>query len=307
MRTVYAIRDTAGVLRAEHIRIDLPGGRKTMYWRRPDGSTGLGSLSTPDLPLYGSEILSDVPVGDVIIVTEGERPTDALHGVGFPAVGTVTGSGSTPGDEALAPLLPYAVVLWPDHDRPGHAHMNRIAWALARLGAATPPRAILPDTYGRGSHRHGILPRGYDAADYVAGGGTRVGLRELVLAAIPWPLIPDVPRTPPRRDVARSWATDDNRRAVARSHLYRVVLEDQGPPARQAAGGAWWRCPFHTERTPSFKVSLVPDQPYYRCFGCGARGDVFTYLRDRQGTGYGAALRALAPGLGAIPEFGRPA
>ncbi len=36
-------------------------------------------------------------------------------------------------------------------------------------------------------------------------------------------------------------------------------------------------CPFHREKTPSFVV--YPDQGTYHCFGCGAGGDVFTWLR----------------------------
>jgi len=41
------------------------------------------------------------------------------------------------------------------------------------------------------------------------------------------------------------------------------------------------RCPFHEERTPSFTVNAV-DKLYY-CFGCGAKGDLITFVRETEG------------------------
>lgn len=37
-------------------------------------------------------------------------------------------------------------------------------------------------------------------------------------------------------------------------------------------------CPFHGEKTPSFSVNAT-DQ-FYHCFGCGAGGNVFTFLQN---------------------------
>ncbi len=36
-------------------------------------------------------------------------------------------------------------------------------------------------------------------------------------------------------------------------------------------------CPFHEEKTPSFYV--VPSKGFYKCFGCGEHGDVFSLLQ----------------------------
>lgn len=51
-------------------------------------------------------------------------------------------------------------------------------------------------------------------------------------------------------------------------------------------------CPFHSEKTPSFMVS--PEIQIYKCFGCGASGDVFSFLEDYEGMDFAEALKYLA-------------
>ncbi|MBI4541330.1 MAG: DNA primase [Gemmatimonadetes bacterium] len=51
-------------------------------------------------------------------------------------------------------------------------------------------------------------------------------------------------------------------------------------------------CPFHEERTPSFYV--VPSKDFYKCFGCGASGDVFAFVRQKLGLDFAAAVRYVA-------------
>lgn len=55
-------------------------------------------------------------------------------------------------------------------------------------------------------------------------------------------------------------------------------------------------CPFHKERTPSFTVS--PEKQIYHCFGCGAGGDVFTFIMEMEQLEYPKAVRLLADRLG---------
>jgi DNA primase len=60
-------------------------------------------------------------------------------------------------------------------------------------------------------------------------------------------------------------------------------------------------CPFHSERTPSFYV--VPSKGFYNCFGCGEKGDVFTFLMKKVGLNFNEAVRQLASRVGVeIPD-----
>ncbi|HMG98717.1 MAG TPA: CHC2 zinc finger domain-containing protein, partial [Gaiellales bacterium] len=55
-------------------------------------------------------------------------------------------------------------------------------------------------------------------------------------------------------------------------------------------------CPFHEERTPSFGVD--PVKKVYHCFGCGAGGDVFTFVQEIEGLDFVGALEYLADRYG---------
>lgn len=56
------------------------------------------------------------------------------------------------------------------------------------------------------------------------------------------------------------------------------------------------RCPFHNEKTPSFFVS--PLRQSYYCFGCGAKGDIFTFVEQTEGLDFREALVMLAERAG---------
>lgn len=82
-------------------------------------------------------------------------------------------------------------------------------------------------------------------------------------------------------DVARVRAASDLA-AIAGEHiaLKRVGRRFQG------------LCPFHAEKSPSFSVNAA--EGLYYCFGCGARGDVITFLREVEHLDFAEAVERLA-------------
>ena len=62
-------------------------------------------------------------------------------------------------------------------------------------------------------------------------------------------------------------------------------------------------CPFHNEKTPSF--TIYPENQSFYCFGCGAGGDVITFVRRAENLEYIEAVKFLADRAGlAMPEDG---
>ncbi len=67
--------------------------------------------------------------------------------------------------------------------------------------------------------------------------------------------------------------------------------------------GRTWKgcCVFHGEKTPSFHV--YPEDKHFKCYGCGAYGDVFKFLQLLEGKEFPEVVRALAQEVGVeIPE-----
>ena len=64
------------------------------------------------------------------------------------------------------------------------------------------------------------------------------------------------------------------------------------------------KCPFHNEKTPSFFIS--PDRGTYYCFGCGASGDIFTFVEEFEGLDFKGALKMLADRAGVQLESFNP-
>jgi DNA primase len=88
----------------------------------------------------------------------------------------------------------------------------------------------------------------------------------------------------------------------ARADLVTVIGEVT--PLKRSGKDYKGKCPFHEDRTPSFYV--VPSKGIYHCFGCGAKGDVFRFLMERQGMTFLDAVRSLGERFGVeIRETGR--
>ena len=64
----------------------------------------------------------------------------------------------------------------------------------------------------------------------------------------------------------------------------------------------WGCCPFHAEKSPSFKVEN--ERRAYKCFGCGAGGDAFKWLMETEGLSFPEAVEKLAGEAGVeLPKW----
>ena len=64
------------------------------------------------------------------------------------------------------------------------------------------------------------------------------------------------------------------------------------------------KCPFHNEKTPSFFVSV--DRNTYYCFGCGVKGDIFSFVQEFERVDFIGALKILAERAGVEIERVNP-
>jgi hypothetical protein len=170
----HEIKDGAGALKAIHVRKELSNGGKYFEWRRPNGAPGLNGTRPNSLPLYGAERLKIWDPKKSIVIVEGEKKCEALWRIEVPALGTVTGANGCPERAVFSDLRDRRVILWQDADAPGRLHMDRVAQALS--GIAAEVRLL---TWGEPGSKD-------DAADFVARGGTRCQLVEMVRGAPTW-------------------------------------------------------------------------------------------------------------------------
>ncbi|WAR44447.1 DNA primase [Methylomonas rapida] len=75
-----------------------------------------------------------------------------------------------------------------------------------------------------------------------------------------------------------------------------VDLIDSHVPLKKTGSNFVARCPFHTEKTPSFSVSR--GKQMYHCFGCGASGNAISFLMDYSHLGFVEAVEDLAAFVG---------
>ena len=71
---------------------------------------------------------------------------------------------------------------------------------------------------------------------------------------------------------------------------------------KKKGGNYFGMCPFHNEKSASFSVS--PGKQMYYCFGCGAGGNVFTFIMNYENYTFAEAIKLLADRAGiALPEI----
>lgn len=80
--------------------------------------------------------------------------------------------------------------------------------------------------------------------------------------------------------------------AEVKARTSMVELVGREVELHRRGGDHWGLCPFHAEKTPSFKVD--EGGGFYKCHGCGAGGDAFAYVAARTGCDFPAAVEDLA-------------
>lgn len=89
--------------------------------------------------------------------------------------------------------------------------------------------------------------------------------------------------------------TDEDKERVRQATDF-VQLVAETVELRQRGQEFWGCCPFHGEKSPSFKVN--PATGLWHCFGCGDGGDVFSYVQRRENLDFPDAIRYLADRAG---------
>ncbi len=82
------------------------------------------------------------------------------------------------------------------------------------------------------------------------------------------------------------------------------VVSSYNVQLKRAGGNMLGLCPFHNEKSPSFNVR--PTEQFFRCFGCGAKGDVFGFVQKMEKVEFPEAVRLLAERAGIPLEFDSP-
>lgn len=179
----YDYRDETGQRLYQVVRLSP----KSFRQRRDDGAGGwVWRLDDVRRVLYRLNILHDTRP-KAIFITEGEKDADALAALGLPSTTNAGGAGKWTDDYAaqLVACGVQRVAILPDHDRAGQEHAEAVARACQAAGLE--PRVVtLPD-----------VPEKGDVSDWLAAGGTRDRLVEIVRQTGVWtPTAPDPKAAP---------------------------------------------------------------------------------------------------------------
>ncbi|HQU83696.1 MAG TPA: DNA primase [Pyrinomonadaceae bacterium] len=84
-----------------------------------------------------------------------------------------------------------------------------------------------------------------------------------------------------------------------RADLVRIV--EMHVPLKKKGANWWGNCPFHGEKTASFSVN--PVKGFFKCFGCGKGGNVYSFLMELEGLNFPEAIKRAAEISGVqLPE-----
>jgi hypothetical protein len=95
----------------------------------------------------------------------------------------------------------------------------------------------------------------------------------------------------PQHESAPGFLEELRNRVSIASVVGRKVTWDMRK-SNQAKGDFWAPCPFHQEKSASFHVD--DRKGFYYCFGCHAKGDALSFLRETENLGFMEAVELLA-------------
>jgi DNA primase len=96
-----------------------------------------------------------------------------------------------------------------------------------------------------------------------------------------------------------AWSKQFTEELKAQADIRRIVSDYI--TLKKAGHNYVGRCPFHTEKDPSFNVN--PQRQIFKCFGCGKGGDVFGFVMEIEGVPFPEAVKTVAEKCGIpIPE-----
>ena len=174
----YDYVDTDGALRFQVCRFEP----KTFRQRRPDGDGWQWGMQGVELiPYRLPEVVEQVGKGLGVFAVEGEKDVDALRAIGCVATCNPQGAGKWRPEFARW-FEGATVIVLPDNDDPGRRHAEQVRDMLAGSAA----KVVILELPG--------LPDKGDVSDWIAAGGTKQDLSDLVKAALAGRL----PEPPPR-------------------------------------------------------------------------------------------------------------
>ncbi len=243
------------------------------FARDPENPEGpkMYATSGSQASIYGWETVMKNPPR--ILICEGEFDRLVLEANGFDAVTSTGGAGTF--SPAWAPFFRPVkeIFLCFDRDEAGSEGARRVGRLLPQSKIVE-----LPSEVGEAG----------DVTDFFVRLGKTTADFEALLASVK-----AVPRYEPPdnlpRVVERRFAPDDRLARLKEIPIATVV--ERFVELRPSGFNLSARCPFHTDREPSFVV--FPRTNTFHCFGCRAGGDAISFLRLSMGLSFHEALDAL--------------
>jgi 5S rRNA maturation endonuclease (ribonuclease M5) len=135
----YDYCDAHGALLYQKVRVEVPGKKKTFYFRRPDPANpdayinGVGD--SPRVPYNLPAVLAAKERGEPIYTAEGEKDCKTLMSMGYVATCNDDGAGKWP-QSCVDALTSAHVIMLPDNDTAGENHARIVQQALAGKAAS---------------------------------------------------------------------------------------------------------------------------------------------------------------------------